>query len=607
VFWFLLINAFVSAFLNYAYIMFMPGIDTTLSRVYVHVALVAHTASVYLVLGLVFSAVALASGRVWVTSALMVLTLSAMHMLNILDIIVFRIFRYHLNSMVVTLVFTEGARDSLHIGWKTVLTYAAASSVIVGFEIWLTLTCMRKLAQRPRSVRFMTACLILAVASVAADKTAYALADLYNVRDVTRFTRVFPLYQRTTVKHFARKYLGVKTDPSDTVTIRGRGKTLAYPLEPLERARREHLPNIVWIVIDAWRFDMLNEEVTPNILAFSRRATVFSNHLSGGNATRFGIFTLFYGVYGTYWHSFLSENQSPVFLDELARLGYDFRIISSSSLSNPEFRRTAFVKLAPYITDDLPGSMADTRDPALAETFISWLEKRDTTRPFFGFLFFDAPHGPYIFPKDFEKFKPSTRSPNYVTSGRKDARALFNSYKNAVFFDDHLTGKVLSALERHGLLKDTIVLITGDHGEEFFETGYWGHTSTFSRYQAHVSCVLYIPGRGQETIRHPTSHLDVVPTFMKILGYTTSPRMFSNGGDMFGHTRDAYRVVSGWDEAALVYDDMTIVMPTQSYLAGTSQVRRNADYAFVADERTQLRRRQGDIVSVIRSMSAFLR
>jgi hypothetical protein len=607
VFWFLGINFLLSLGISYAYILLAPGVEGPLSTLFVHGALVSTTAMVYLLLAALLSLVTLLTQRSAIVLGLAVMLVTFLHMLNVLDVIIFRIFRYHINAMVLTLVFTEGARDSLHIGVGTVLTYAAGITGIVGFEVFLARLSIRALAHRQFTRRAVTASLMLSFAFIAGDKAGYAVADLYNVREITRNNKVFPLYQRATIKRFARRHLGMKTDPQETLAVKYSGRTLNYPREPLVRRPGGELPNIIWIVVDAWRFDMLTEEVAPNILAFSKQALVFRNHYSGGNATRFGIFTLVYGVYGTYWHPFLAEGQSPVLLDELMKLGYDFRIISSSRLTNPEFRRTAFVNLAPYITDNLPGTMADTRDPALAETFIDWLDTRDTGKPFYAFLFMDAPHGPYIYPDEFEKFSPSNKTPNYVTAGRKDAAPLFNSYRNAVFFDDHYAGMILDEVKRRGLLENTIILITGDHGEEFFETGFWGHTSAFSAYQSRVGFVLYIPGRGHGVIDYITSHHDVAPTFLKLLGYSTPPESYSQGRDLLDPAGHAYAVVAGWDEAAIIDDLYTIVMPTQSYNAGSSQVRFTQGYRLVKDEREALRQRQGSILEVMKAMSVFLR
>lgn len=607
VFWFLLFNVFLSVCLGYAYIAFMPGIEGPLSFLFVHGALVSNTAMVYLAMFIVSAAFSLILRNTSLLLGLMVAAVTFLHMLTILDIIIFRIFRYHINSMVLTLVFTEGARDSLHIGAGTVLTYAAGIGGILGLEIWLARVSVRYLACRPFTKRVVGVCLALALFFIVADKAAYAVADLYNVRDVTRYNRLFPLYQRATVKHFARKHLGIRTDPDDTLAVRHRTGTLVYPREPLVRNPAGQSPNIIWIVVDAWRFDMLDADVSPNIHEFSKSALVFKNHYSGGNATRFGIFTLFYGVYGSYWQAFLAEGQSPVLLDELMRLGYEFRVISSSSLSNPEFRRTVFVRLGSSITDDLPGVRADTRDPALAEQFIGWLGKRQAKKPFFAFLFFDAPHGPYIYPDEFDRYRPSNRSPNYVTAGKKEALPLFNSYRNAVYFDDHLVGKVLAEVKRRGLLENTVVMITGDHGEEFYEAGFWGHTSAFSTYQSKVSFVLYVPGRGAGVIEYPTSHLDVAPTFMKMLGYETPAGAYSMGSDMLGPAGLGYKVVSGWNEAAIIDQRYTVIMPTESYMAGSSEVRYTDGYKRVDDEGAVMRAKRGEVLAVMKGMSVFLR
>jgi uncharacterized protein len=289
------------------------------------------------------------------------------------------------------------------------------------------------------------------------------------------------------------------------------------------------------------------------------------------------------------------------------KLGYDFKIISSSKLTNPEFTKTAFVKLPQYINDTLPGTKADERDPELAKTFITWLDERNKKKPFYAFLFFDAPHAPYSYPKRFERFKPSYKSPNFITASKQDAVPLFNSYRNAVFFDDFLMGKVLDAVRKHGLLKDTIILITGDHGEEFFEAGNWGHTSDFSKYQTQVSFILYIPGHPHQEITYPTSHLDVAPTLLKMLGYSTPVEKYSQGRDLFTPGGNATMMVSGWSDCAIIDPHNTIVLSTETYNAGNFEVRTTDTYQLVPDEYAVFRKKQGTIMAVMKRMGVFLK
>jgi len=64
------------------------------------------------------------------------------------------------------------------------------------------------------------------------------------------------------------------------------------------------------------------------------------------------------------------------------------------------------------------------------------------------------------------------------------------------------------------LMKKTIIIMTGDHGQEANEThsNSWGHNSNFLRYQVQVPLLIYWPGMPPSQYNHLTSHVDVVPT-----------------------------------------------------------------------------------------------
>jgi len=71
-----------------------------------------------------------------------------------------------------------------------------------------------------------------------------------------------------------------------------------YPLKPLIIKKQEKLPNIVMLVSESWRWDMLNPEISPATWAFAQNAHQFRHNYSSGNGARMGIFGLFYGLYG---------------------------------------------------------------------------------------------------------------------------------------------------------------------------------------------------------------------------------------------------------------------------------------------------------------------
>lgn len=85
---------------------------------------------------------------------------------------------------------------------------------------------------------------------------------------------------------------------------------------------------------------------------------------------------------------------------------------------------------------------------------------------------------------------------------------------------DALIGGLLDDLERKGVLDDTLVIFTADHGEEFGEHGYLGHSDALYPEVLHVPLLMRFPGGEHAGERHaaPTSQLDLTPTVLDALG-----------------------------------------------------------------------------------------
>jgi membrane-anchored protein YejM (alkaline phosphatase superfamily) len=330
---------------------------------------------------------------------------------------------------------------------------------------------------------------------------------------------------------------------------------------------------VLLVVIDSLRADALREDVMPELSRFARKARVFRNHLSGGNATRYGIFSLFYGLNGAYWMPVLEENAPPVLITTLSAQGYDLRAFSGPSLSSPEFRSTVFVTMEPQVDDAYPGKIKYERDELLAEHFRLWNHARHAlggARPFFAFALIDSPHQAYSYPPGAEIFRPSAGDVDYLAMSSSPTpaqiEAVRNRYLNAVHHADHVLGELLAELEQSGELEHTLVCVTGDHGEEFLEHGYFGHTSNATPEQVHVTFVLGGPGipPGEET--RPTSHLDFAPTVLEALGVPASARAgYCSGESLLAPLEQRVRVLSGWDEAALWLPDGILRVPLEGH------------------------------------------
>ncbi len=126
---------------------------------------------------------------------------------------------------------------------------------------------------------------------------------------------------------------------------------------------------------------------------------MLNQHMSTGNATRVGIFGMFYGLPGSYWHSMLDNRTSPLFMDRLQALNYQLGIFASAQLNNPEFYQTVFSKV-PNLRTSQPGCQPVERDIAITNEWIDWFKHSNKNQPSFSFLFYDAPHG-YEYPKDY--------------------------------------------------------------------------------------------------------------------------------------------------------------------------------------------------------------
>ena len=184
-------------------------------------------------------------------------------------------------------------------------------------------------------------------------------------------------------------------------------------------------------------------------------------------------------------------------------------------------------------------SSEEVTDAALAE-----LEAAATDgRPFFLFAHYFDPHYDYVPPAPYDgRFDPDydgaiptddflnnpaislpdERDPyrrERVVSDR-DLEHLRSLYAGELAWTDHQVGRILARLEELGLADDTLVIVTADHGDEFFEHQGLGHRSTLFEEQVRVPMILRFPGRlpEGERVRGLVSTIDVLPTVLELLG-----------------------------------------------------------------------------------------
>jgi arylsulfatase A-like enzyme len=186
---------------------------------------------------------------------------------------------------------------------------------------------------------------------------------------------------------------------------------------------------------------------------------------------------------------------------------------------------------------------ADVTGPRLLEETERWLGTLDE-RPFFLFLHLWDVHYDYIPPPGYaERFDPDYagtltgvgmfHDPAVrADMDPRDLAHLVALYDGEIRWTDEVLGRVLDGLDRRGRLADAIVVVTADHGEEFFEHGGKGHRRTLFEEVVRVPLVLRWPGRidAGRVIESPVRIVDVMPTLLALAG--VAPPVAMQGRDL---------------------------------------------------------------------------
>jgi len=549
-------------------------------------------------------------GRVLAAASAALFT--AYQVLLYVDARTYDLFRYHFNGWVWAVITTEGVTDSIDLDrtfWiVTCAIILGIFAAMYAFQRWRT-AHPGSGGQRQSRLRIAWVALLIVFVPLGVEKTMYARADLLHEREITAVAQLVPLYTRFTVRRAARKWFGLQAGKHASSGLGGQ-LLLKYPLERPRVSSDGPRPNVLVIAVESLRADMLSAEVMPFTWEFSRGARRFMDHASGGSASRYGTFTLVYGLHGSYFAPVYAERASPVLVDELKELGYEISVYGTSPMTFPEMRSTAWVRVQEFVQDALVPAPGESRDAELVRRFTRWVRTRPQDRPFFSFAFLDAPHFSYRVVTERAPFQPYAPSLDRAVLSSKTASSIrpliFNRYRNSVYDVDHSLREMMTALAESGQLDNTLVVITGDHGEEFFEHGFWGHTANFTPTEVLVPMLLRGPGVTAGIENRPTSHVDVAPTILELLGADPSQRAsWTVGENMLAPAERRSRIVSGWDVVGAWTPEAIVVMPLDAY-KGMPEVY-DYDWNPVADPDGALKRAAPALRELSESTRRFLR
>lgn len=567
-----LFNLIILVFISLQYISFLENIDGILLKLYLTLTTFSHFFIIG-VLPLVFSLLFFwVSKSKKITQYIHILLSSFILIIVKLDAIIFEQFRYHISPIVLKLVFGKRASD--------IFQFSTTNMIIVGIFI-LILVAMQflfyfiseRIISKNINLRVKPT-LIFFTISLLITHFIYAWSDANYFRPVTQIKNVFPVFFPLTADSLMKKLNLIdeeKVKQNEKINVSTDSNTVNYPLKTIVSDHQSSKKNILYLVIDTWRKGYMNAEITPNIYEFSKKCQVYSNHFSGSNMTTGGVFSIFYGIPATYFDTFTGQQIAPVMITEMQKQGYQMSILSSSNLENPPFYRNVFASI-PNLRLSSKAEKSSDRDIEINTEWLANFDNLNSKKPFFGFLFYDSAHG-FDYPDKYKlAFNPSLPEMNYLDlDDDYNPAMLINRYKNSLHFIDSLIGKVLHQLEEKGVLENTIIVITTDHGQEFNDNkkGYWQHGGNFSKYQIEVPMMFFDATKTPKNYTQKTLHYDITPTIMKnYLGVKNDSFDYSFGQDLFNPLPRA-SFVCGYNQRFAIIEEQQI---TNVYPSGLFDV-----------------------------------
>ncbi|WP_240907131.1 sulfatase [Paludisphaera rhizosphaerae] len=227
------------------------------------------------------------------------------------------------------------------------------------------------------------------------------------------------------------------------------------------------------------------------------------------------------------------ENQAPSFLETLYSSGLGRRVLQT--MGHP---------MDPTDEAALPRKTAEM----LNRDMLGWLDQRPADRPFFAFINYYDAHRPYRFytppesrfgkaalsPADQEALertcfeaiagRPGDSGLTPEQAGQELTQFYHDAYDTCIAYIDQQLGLLFDEMERKGLLENTLIVVTSDHGEEIGERGRLVHGASVYSTEAHVPLVVVPPSRwsGPQVVAEPVSLRDVPATIAQWTGLGAS-------------------------------------------------------------------------------------
>ena len=312
-------------------------------------------------------------------------------------------------------------------------------------------------------------------------------------------------------------------------------------------------PNIVLMGVDSLLATHMScygyhRLTTPHIDRFAQGGTLFERTYSAHIPTTSAYASMLTGmdVFSTQVvalrHKGPLRPEVKTLAEILREVGYDTTCVGFTG--NPSSRG-----FDSYLDYSSWGSWEERPSPKaqnLNEVTIPELNRLvDQGKPFLLFLRHMDPHSPYLPPSPYERMfyhgdecDPANKSmepvmnfkpfcdyfARWMPSGITDKDYIIAQYDGAVAYMDACIQTIFNALEAHGILDETIVIVNGDHGETLYDHECWFDHHGIYDVTLHVPLIIRCPGKVPtgKRIGGFNQHKDLVPTILELAEIETN-------------------------------------------------------------------------------------
>jgi len=338
-------------------------------------------------------------------------------------------------------------------------------------------------------------------------------------------------------------------------------------------------PNIIFITLESISADHIhyygyNRNITPNIDALASSSIVFKNAYAFATHTDYAVPTYLSSRY-TFTNElrtrFNQDYPRNFIWDILKNHGYKTGFFSAQDLEWANminyYNATNLDFFWHSITDgkwDYGSGLAKKDfDENTTNFAIAWMNI--TLEPFFLYVNLQATHYPYTYPKNNSLFLPDESSSSYFSISEEDYEAEINRYDNALYYVDKQVGRILDYLKKRDILKNTIIVLTADHGESFNNShGFIRHGYGVYEENVHIPLIFYIPGQKHFEVEEKVRRLDTIPTILNLTGFESSEnfqgKVMEKGQEIFMVAQNQNYVLG------LIKDDIKFILNAKTYL-----------------------------------------